>query len=349
MELEERGEGRCAAHPERAASGTCVRCGKVVCAECRSASPRGGCSICERRTPARLVWWHGVLLLVAVGVAAQLAGGVALLAALFVHALITGVPLASIASGETLTFATMAPSIAATGLVMAGGALVAPRLAGVPLREALGLRAAPWPAFVAAPIGILALGPTSDVLRRLMQTYAPGLTFGSLEQLDQIARGTPVWLSAPFFALLPGIAEELLFRGAFQRSIRTGWLAVVLSGVLFAVYHVDPHHVAAVLPLGLYLAWLGHRTDSVLVPITAHVANNATAVIAVAFAGSERDEGGLEALGPDAWWIPAGLAIASAAIAVVWWCTRRAAEPRADRRAEPVREAAGAVEDAEPR
>lgn len=277
----------------------------------------------------RLKWWHGALVLVVVGIGAQLAGAMAFAVAMIVDAVASGAPLTSLTGEGAIKFATIAPSILVTGLTMAGGAALVPRLAGVPVAKALGIRRAPWPAFVAAPIGILALGPTSDALRRLMQTYAPALTFGSLDSLDQIARSAPVWLVAPLFALVPGIAEELLFRGAFQRSIRTRWLAVILSGFLFAAYHTDPHHVIAVLPLGFYLAWLGDRTGSVLVPITAHIANNATAVVAAVVFGAGEGGDGIAAMGDDVWWIPVGLAITGGSAGIVHWVTRRpyAAEP----------------------
>ncbi len=323
-------DARCALHPERAAAATCARCGTFACEECRAARPSGHCLSCARRSgPDRLKWWHGALVLVVIGIGAQIAGAIAFVVAMVVDAIVRGVSLGDLGTSADIKLATIGPSLVVTGLVMGGGAALFPRLAGVPVGEALGLRRAPWPAFLAAPIGILALGPTSDALRRLMQTYAPGLTLGSLDQLDQVARSAPVWIVAPLFALVPGIAEELLFRGAFQRSIRTRGLAVVLSGLFFAVYHTDPHHIAAVLPLGLYLAWLGDRTGSVLVPITAHVANNGTAVIAAVLLGREAgDDGGIAAMGSDVWYVPLGLVIAGACVGVVHWVTRRPAAER---------------------
>lgn len=267
--------------------------------------------------------WQGALALIVVGIGAQILGGIAAVVAMLVEALATGAPLTPSMTGADLSFAVVGTSLLVIGATMTGGSALTALAARVPVRRALGVRAAPWPAFVAAPFGILALGPTSDFLRRLMQEYAPSLTFNTLDQLDNIVHSAPVWVVAPLFALVPGIAEEVLFRGAFQRSIRTRWLAVILSGVLFAAYHTDPHHVAAVLPLGLYLAWLGDRTGSVLVPITAHVANNAAAVIATVYFGSD-PETPAPSLGDDLWWVPAGWLVAGLTIAVVWWSTRPA-------------------------
>ena len=65
------------------------------------------------------------------------------------------------------------------------------------------------------------------------------------------------------------IAEEVFFRGLIQRSAGFGKKAIVISALSFSFFHMDPHHIAGVLPLGFYLAWLGARTGSTLVPIVA--------------------------------------------------------------------------------
>jgi len=269
----------------------------------------------------RLKPWQGVIALIVVGIGAQILGGIVAVIAIVIQAAGDAASLSTMLSTGNVTFGVIGPSLVATGVGMAGGSMLVAAAARVPIRQALGIRRAPWPAFLAAPLGILALGPTSDFLRRVMVEIAPHFTFGSLDQLDAAVRGAPLWLVAPLFALVPGIAEELLFRGAFQRSIRTGWLAILLSGFFFAAYHTDPHHVVAVLPLGLYLAWLGHRTGSVLVPITAHVVNNAAAVITAVLLGTGETPDAL--FGEDFWWMPAGWAVAAVAITAVWWTTRR--------------------------
>jgi membrane protease YdiL (CAAX protease family) len=270
--------------------------------------------------PDRLAPWQGALVLVVVGIGAQIAGAVALFVAVGVQAATGGQSFLELV--QQPSFGALAPSLLATGLTMGLGSMGIVWLARRPQREALGVRGAPWPAFVAAPIGILALGPTSDGLRRLMQHYAPDFTLGTLEGLEAIVHGAPLWMVAPLFAFVPGIAEEVLFRGAFQRSIQTRWLAIVLSGFFFALYHTDPHHVVAVLPLGFYLAWLGDRTNSLLVPITAHVVNNGTAVVAAVMLGDAP-----EPTTEDLVWIPVGWAVAGLAIFTVWWSTRRATAP----------------------
>lgn len=255
------------------------------------------------------------------GIGAQVMGFIPVLVVLVSSVELGAVPdpvaLEAELTGAVTQITVLGPSILLVGATMAGVALLAPIVARAPVRASLGLRGAPWPAFLLAPLGILALGPTSDALRRLAQHLAPGLTFGALEGLDAAARSAPLFVIVPLFALVPGIAEELLFRGALQSSIRRRAVAIPVSGLLFAAYHTDPHHVAAVVPLGLYLAWLRDRTNSTWVPIAAHITNNAIAVIAAVTLGEEAaDE-------PLPWWaLPIGLAVASACIAGIVRVTR---------------------------
>jgi membrane protease YdiL (CAAX protease family) len=88
-----------------------------------------------------------------------------------------------------------------------------------------------------------------------------------------------LWLW-PTFALLPGLSEELLFRGVLQRALVRPGLAIACSGCAFALFHVDPVHVVGVLPLGLFLAWVAQRS-STAVSIFAHVCNNSVALVAI--------------------------------------------------------------------
>ena len=83
-----------------------------------------------------------------------------------------------------------------------------------------------------------------------------------------------VLLVAPF-------AEELIFRGfiwdCLERQLG-GSAALILSSLLFALYHFDPLHVVSVLPLSLALGVLRLRTGSIVPAIAAHFGNNLLAV-----------------------------------------------------------------------
>ena len=316
----------CAAHPHARATGTCARCGDNVCARCVDPSARGqaagACAACRRKLGKDTIEpWQGAIALVVGGIAAQLAGASVFVVGVF-WLVANGQAADPVAMQETLlgSFWVLGPSIFLTGLTMFLVGVATPWLAKARLKTALGLRGAPWPVFIAAPLGIVALGPTSDLARTLMVEYLPTWTLGSLDSLNEVARSAPLWAIVPAMAFVPGIAEETLFRGMFQRSIRAPLLALVLSAVLFAAYHMDPHHVAAVLPLGFYLAWLGQRTGSLYVPIVAHIVNNTAAVV-----GSRYLPENQPSILEEWWYVPIGWLIAAGCVGVIVYATRRRA------------------------
>jgi len=84
-------------------------------------------------------------------------------------------------------------------------------------------------------------------------------------------------------AIVPAIGEELLFRGYLQQSF-SKWLsnphvAIIVTAVLFSAIHL---HFQGFFPrfiLGVLLGYLFYWSGSLWLPILAHFANNAQAVI----------------------------------------------------------------------
>jgi membrane protease YdiL (CAAX protease family) len=267
--------------------------------------------------------WQAWLAFVISVVATQVAGA-GIIAAAVVGVMLSG------GKVDDRTIPELAASPSILGLASLGVgvsllviALAAPALAKAPLRDALGLTRPHLAAVVAASIGVVGLGPLSSVLVHLMKRALPGLTFGVLDALDDLVLAHPLWLLWPVLALSPGVCEEMFFRGAFQRAFGRGALAVLLSGVAFAGFHLDPHHAVGVLPIGLYLAWIAARTSSTWVTIAAHVANNTAAIMAAkASAGQPRAEE--PEIAP--WWaVLFGLALVGASLLVIARTSRPAA------------------------
>jgi membrane protease YdiL (CAAX protease family) len=80
---------------------------------------------------------------------------------------------------------------------------------------------------------------------------------------------------------LPAIAEELVFRGVIARALApwSRWLAVIVSAIIFAGYHVLPAQVVAVFPFGLALGYLAVRSDSIVPSMIAHAINNLAGIL----------------------------------------------------------------------
>ncbi len=267
--------------------------------------------------------WQAVLGVVIGFVGGQLSGGIALVVAL-VATLAAGAAfdprrmrplLDGLAQDPLGDPALFIPMLAATGVVQTVLALLVPVFARVPVRASLGLDRAPLVATLLAPVGALGLGPVSDLLATAFRDVLPSVSLGNLEAITALAKEAPFAVMFVLMAVLPGVSEELLFRGVLQRAIRRAPVAVAVSAVLFACAHVDPPHVVAVVPMGVYLAWVAWRSDSTWPTIVAHIVNNGIAVAA------SRVESLQVGAGTDApmplWWAPVGLAVTAVCVAAI--------------------------------
>jgi membrane protease YdiL (CAAX protease family) len=91
-------------------------------------------------------------------------------------------------------------------------------------------------------------------------------------------------------ALVPAVAEELLFRGMVQRSFELGLgsrRGLWLTALIFAAYHVNPFSFIPLIILGVYLGFLVIRTNSLFTSMAAHFYNNALASVAIYFGKKE--------------------------------------------------------------
>lgn len=81
--------------------------------------------------------------------------------------------------------------------------------------------------------------------------------------------------------LLGPLLEELLFRGAIMQELLRRyrpWEAILLSGLLFGVTHINPAQVVAGCLMGVVLGWIYWKTRSLLPCVLVHVLNNGLAV-----------------------------------------------------------------------
>jgi sodium transport system permease protein len=79
-------------------------------------------------------------------------------------------------------------------------------------------------------------------------------------------------------ALTPAICEEAFFRGPILRGLASrlsGNVAIVLTGLLFGLFHVDVWRLLPTSLLGMMLGWIAWNTGSIIPSIAAHGINNA--------------------------------------------------------------------------
>ena len=89
-------------------------------------------------------------------------------------------------------------------------------------------------------------------------------------------------------AVMPGIAEEAVFRGFIHRAfVRISpAVAVAVSSVLFALVHLDPIQVAGTLLLGVAFGLGRYYTGSIVPSIVAHAVYNASVLLYVRLASN---------------------------------------------------------------
>lgn len=111
------------------------------------------------------------------------------------------------------------------------------------------------------------------------QTEALILYLTSFDSTTQFLLGLLV------MAVLPGVGEELLFRGLLQNQFRTLFgrphLAVLLTALLFSAIHLQFYGFATRALLGIWFGYLYLWTRNLWVPVLAHFVHNGVTLLLV--------------------------------------------------------------------
>ena len=79
-------------------------------------------------------------------------------------------------------------------------------------------------------------------------------------------------------AVIPAVAEEMFFRGLLLGDLLKGsinpYVAIGISGLLFAVAHFEFENTLAIWVLGSFLGYLYYVSGSLWLPIGVHFINN---------------------------------------------------------------------------
>lgn len=107
---------------------------------------------------------------------------------------------------------------------------------------------------------------------------------GSETTSELLPSGGPE-LFVQFLALcvMPAIAEELLFRGAFQGLMRPcgSAAAIFAPALLFGLLHLDLAQGLTAFACGVFLGWLAERSGSILPGMLLHFVNNTLAFLTI--------------------------------------------------------------------
>lgn len=181
-----------------------------------------------------------------------------------------------VAAAASLYWA-MVATIGVSQLAMAGVALAAWKLTRKPFRERLGFTR-PHISDRDSVVVLLA-GAVPFVLAMTFASLMPSL--GSPDAIvelwsDCTLPQTALWVA--MIGLLPGVIEEVLFRGLIQRGFMRRFspvVSIVITSLLFAAMHLDPPSMALALVMGLWLGFVAWKTGSIVLTALTHIAVNA--------------------------------------------------------------------------
>jgi uncharacterized protein len=114
---------------------------------------------------------------------------------------------------------------------------------------------------------------TSGIIYRLWPAYRR-----SADMYLELVIKPLMWTDLIWLGLLPGLSEELLFRGVMLPALGLNLAAVALSSLLFGVLHLSgagqwPYVVWASI-VGFALGYCALITGNLLVPVVAHIITN---------------------------------------------------------------------------
>ena len=167
-----------------------------------------------------------------------------------------------------------------------GGSILMIRRYRLPVREALALRRVHplvWPAvLVGAPSGFITGIGLAEATGRFLPVPPQMLeAFGQF----LLPEGMGIAQLVLLLAVLPGITEEIAFRGLLLHGLRKrlGPVALCLTvGAIFGLFHVSLFRIIPTAYLGTLLALVTILTGSIFPAMLWHALNNAVALVPVA-------------------------------------------------------------------
>jgi membrane protease YdiL (CAAX protease family) len=119
-----------------------------------------------------------------------------------------------------------------------------------------------------------------DWMSRMDESY-----MDSLKTLLKMETTGELVLSLLIAAVLPGVGEELLFRGVIQKELLQRWknphAAIWVTAILFSALHFQITGFLPKMLIGVVLGYACYFTKSLWVPIGLHMVNNAAATLAL--------------------------------------------------------------------
>lgn len=132
------------------------------------------------------------------------------------------------------------------------------------------------------------------------------------------------WLGLLGLVILGPVMEEVFYRGIVTRLLLRRyrpWAAIAMSGLIFAIIHLNPAQFIPAFTSGMFYAWLYYRTRSLWPGIILHVLNNGFVAFMMRAFPETEDETLMEWLGQTGY--VSALVVAAVVFVVSVWVLNR--------------------------
>jgi len=135
-----------------------------------------------------------------------------------------------------------------------------------------------------AALGSFLFLPLADFLSSLFFYAFPGLEkLSSLQApLFQADSTGGLFFLLLAIAVTPAICEEILFRGYLQTVVErkiSGFRIILITGVLFGLYHQNPMGILALVTAGIWLGLLAWKFKSLYASMVGHLVYNSSVIL----------------------------------------------------------------------
>lgn len=143
--------------------------------------------------------------------------------------------------------------------------------------ELLRLRKTHWLMVIIVPIIAFALLPLTTIINAISMLFVDNRI---VDVSNSMVGNHSYGMSLLLMAVLPAVVEETAYRGVILGSFVEGsrLTAVIMSGVLFGVMHMNFNQMAYAIVLGIIFAFMLEATGSILSTMLAHFCINGVSV-----------------------------------------------------------------------
>ncbi len=170
------------------------------------------------------------------------------------------------------------------GVIFLGGSIFLLRKYELDVKETLQLHRPHWRSWVAVLVGAPSVLVLGIGLFEVVNRYVFPVPESLLEAFGQsLVAEIPLWQMVFFITVMPGVLEEIAFRGVLFSGLRkrftSSWAPVLVSALVFSVFHVSLFRIAPTAFIGIVLAVVVLRTGSIFPAMLWHFLNNFLAVV----------------------------------------------------------------------